>query len=34
MTLASKKTIANVKRVLDVLKDGPLPITDILKQID
>ena len=33
MTLASKKTIANVKRVLDVLKDGPLPITEILEQI-
>ena len=34
MTLASKKTIENVKRVLDVLKDGPLPITEILGQID
>ena len=33
MTLASKKTIGNVKRVLEVLKDGPLPITEILSQI-
>ena len=33
MTLASKKTINNVKRVLDVLKDGPLPISEILEQI-